>query len=148
MTNVTHARRHSTASLTVMATRRSARRPLVLAVSIVLAVIAVMYGLYVGYLYVMADEGDRPPASAVPLPAGAEILSEDVSCGSGGCATQLVVQPPRGMSPDYLADVMGATPQLRIPGTFLDPRTVSVMAWPKETTLNLAVDYHSQEYVP
>lgn len=115
---------------------------------ILLGVAAVIYGLYVGYLFMMADEGDRPPASIVQLPAGARILSEDVSCGSGGCATQLVVQPPDGVTPEQLANRMGAKPQLRISGNFIDPRTVSVMAWPKETTLALSLDYSSQEYVP
>jgi hypothetical protein len=131
-----------------MTTRIKTRRAAVRIVCAVLAAIAVVYGLHVGYLYVMADEGDRPPASVIPLPQGARIVSEDVSCGSGGCATQLVVQPPVGMTPDQLARAIGASPQLRIPGTLFDPRTVSVMAWPGEATLGLAADYYSQQYVP
>ncbi|WP_164878196.1 hypothetical protein [Microbacterium enclense] len=56
--------------------------------------------------------------------------------------------PPAAMTPEELADAIGATPRLRIPGTILDPRTVSVMAWPKGTALVLALDHFSQEYVP
>ncbi len=121
---------------------------MMVATLIAAAVVAVVYGLYVGYLFMMADEGDRPPASIVTLPAGARVISEDVSCGSGGCATQLVVEPPAGVTPARLAELIGATPQLRISGNLLDPRTVSVMAWPKEATLGLSLDYSSQEYVP
>ncbi|WZH36308.1 MAG: hypothetical protein PIR02_16295 [Microbacterium enclense] len=113
-----------------------------------LVVAALAYGLFVGYLFVMAEEGDHPSASRVSLPAGARVLSEDVSCGSGGCATQLIVLPPAGMTPEELANAMGATPQLRVPGSFFDPRTVNVMAWPKQGTLGLTLDYFSQEYVP
>ncbi|WP_431795587.1 hypothetical protein [Microbacterium enclense] len=117
-------------------------------IPVVFAVAAVAYGIYVGYLFVVAGEGDRPPASILSLPDGALIVSEDVSCGSGGCATQLHLMPPAGMTPEELADAIGATPQLRIPGTILDPRTASVMAWPKGTTLVLALGYFSQDYVP
>jgi hypothetical protein len=125
-----------------------ARRAGLRAALLVLAAVGLAYGLFVGYLFMMAEEGDRPPASRVTLPSGARVLSEDVSCGSGGCATQLSVQPPAGMTPEELADAIGATPQLRIPGSFFDPRTVSVMAWPQQGTLGLTLDYFSQEYVP
>ncbi|MCW2164816.1 hypothetical protein B0I12_001951 [Microbacterium hydrothermale] len=131
-----------------MTTPISGRRVALRAVLVVAAVVAVLYGLYVGYLFMMADEGDRPPASTVTLPQGARVISQDVSCGSGGCATQLVVEPPAGITPARLAEIIGATPQLRVAGNLLDPRTVSVMAWPKETTLGLSLDYSSQEYVP
>jgi len=112
----------------------------------------VLFGLFyaarVGWLSMMATEGDVPPASAVPLPAGAEILGESIGCGSGGCSVTFSVRPPGGQSPHALAEEMGATPQLSVPGTFWDPRTVWVSARPAGSVLNLIVDYWSSEWVP
>ncbi len=70
-----------------VAPETSRRRTGVTVIPVVFAVAAVAYGIYVGCLFVMAGEGHRPPATILSLPDGALIVSEDVSCGSGGCAT-------------------------------------------------------------
>lgn len=115
---------------------------------IVLVLAALFYGGRVAWLSMMATEGAVPPASALPLPDGAEVLGESTSCGSGGCSVTFRVRPPAGQTPEALAEEMGATPQLAIPGHFLDPRTVWVSASPAGSVLNLNVDYWSEEWVP
>ncbi|MGF3054511.1 hypothetical protein ACQUSY_11220 [Microbacterium sp. YY-03] len=58
------------------------------------------------------------------------------------------MKPPAGQTPEALAEELGATPQLSIPGSFLDPRTVWVSARPGDDTLVLIADYTSSEWVP
>lgn len=129
--------------------RRSARRRVTKIVLIVAAVVLVLcYGMRVGWLFMMADEGDVPPISAIPLPPGAKVTSESESCGSGGCSVTYTVRPPEGQTPDGLAAEMGATPQLAVPGDLWDPRTVWVHAYPTAGTLKLVADYTSGEWVP
>ena len=41
---------------------------------------------------------DPPPKGAVPLPAGWQVRSSDLSCGSGGCPTRVYVLEPPGES--------------------------------------------------
>lgn len=115
---------------------------------VVAVVLALLYAGRVAWLSMMATEGDVPPASAVPIPEGAEILGDSVGCGSGGCSVTFTVRPPHGQSPTGLAEEMGATPQLSVPGTFWDPRTVWVSARPAGSVLNLIVDYWSTEWIP
>lgn len=111
-------------------------------------VLVLLYAGRVAWLFVMADEGDVPPASVIPLPAGAEILGESEGCGSGGCTLTVTVRPPAGQSADDLAIEIGATPQLLVSGNLWDPRTVSVFARPAGGILNLNLDYSSTEWVP
>ncbi|MFS0853337.1 hypothetical protein [Microbacterium sp. 179-I 3D4 NHS] len=122
------------------------RRAVWTAVVIVLVVLAVMYAGRVFWLNVMAVEGDVPPASVVPLPSNAEILSESESCGSGGCSATLRIRPPEGLSPARLAEQMGVTPQLDVPGNFFDPRTVSVRGTPTGDLLTVSISYVSSEW--
>lgn len=129
------------------ATARS-RRTLWTVVVVVIGVLALVYAGRLGWLSMMATEGDTPPASALPLPAGAEILGESSDCASGGCWTVFTVRPPAGQSPEALAEEIGATPQLEIPGDFLDPRIIWVSAKPAGGVLLLTADYWSQEWVP
>lgn len=129
--------------------RRASRRRVTKIVLIVAAVTLVLfYGLRVGWLFMMADEGDVPPISAIPLPPDAEVISESESCGSGGCSVTYTVRPPVGQAPDGLAAEMGATPQLAVPGNLWDPRTVWVHAYPSPSALKLVADYTSGEWVP
>ncbi|MFJ4253801.1 hypothetical protein [Microbacterium sp. NPDC090003] len=114
----------------------------------VLVIAALIYAGRVAWLSMMATEGDVPPASALPLPDDAEILGENIGCGSGGCSITFTVRPPADQTPEALAEEMGATPQLAIPGNFFDPRTVWVSARPAGATLNLVVDYWSTPWVP
>ena len=124
--------------------RRAMRRALI----ITAVLLALFYGGRVAWLTMMATEGDVPPASSVPLPDGAEVLGDSKDCASGGCWVTFTVRPPEGQSPEALAEEMGATPQMSVPGTFWDPRTVWVSARPAGSVLNLVVDYWSTEWVP
>ncbi len=110
---------------------------------VIIAVLAALYAGRVFWLNVMATEGDVPPASVLPLPAGAEIIDENTGCGSGGCATTFTVLPPEGQSPEALAEEIGVTTGLDIPGTFFDPRTITVSARPDGSVLHLVADYWS-----
>lgn len=124
------------------------RRAMWAALTVTAVLLALFYGARVAWLTVMATEGDVPPASSVPLPEGAEILHDDIGCASGGCWVTFTVRPPDGQSPEELAEEMGATPQMSVPGTFWDPRTVWVSARPAGSVLNLVVDYWSTKWVP
>jgi hypothetical protein len=129
----------------VIATRK--RVAWIIAAVVVSAVF--LYGLRVAWLWMMATEGDDvPPASSISLPVGANILREDTTCGSGGCALVLEVMPPSGQSPTELARTLGATPQFRLPGNLLDPRTIYVVGEPGDEVLRLRADYFSGDYVP
>lgn len=129
-----------------MSSRSTTRTVIWICVAFV--VLAVFYGVRVAWLSVMAGEGDVPATSSVALPSGTTIVSEEKSCGSGGCWTELQVEPPDGQSADELAESLGATPQLQIAGNFFDPRTISVTAEPKGPMLLLRLDYFSGTYVP
>lgn len=133
-------------SRTVRATKT--RRTLWTLIVVTLVVLAMLYAGRLFWLNMMATEGDVPPASALPLPEGAEILGESTGCGSGGCSATFTIRPPAGQTPEALAEEMGAIPQLAIPGNFFDPRTVWVSARPAGSVLNLVVDYWSSEWVP
>lgn len=130
------------------ATGASRRRKIRTGLIVVAALLIVFYVARLGWLFMMADEGGTPPLSALPLPAGAQVLSQSESCGSGGCSMTFIVRPPEGMSPEELAAEMGATPQLSVPGNLWDPRTVWVSARPSAGDLKLVADYTSGEYVP
>lgn len=113
-----------------------------------LVVIALLLGGRYLLLFIGATEGDVPSSTSLPLPVGTEIVSEQSGCGSGGCWLELTVRPPRGTSPQELAEQMGADPQLEIPGNLLDPRTTWVRAEPGSSLLTLQADYFSQRWVP
>lgn len=118
------------------------------AVVLAILVLALLYAGRVACLFMGATEGDVPPASAVPLPAGTEILSESCECASGGCWLTIEVRPPSGRTAEDLAERIGATPQLEVPGDMIDPRTTWVWAQPRGGVLTLRADYFSQEWVP
>lgn len=58
------------------------------------------------------------------------------------------MRPVPGSSPQELAEEIGATPQLEIPGNLVDPRTIWVRAEPGGRFLTLQADYFSQTWVP
>lgn len=124
-----------------------ARRTRRVAVFLAVAVAVIWAGRLL-WLTMLASEGDVPPTSAIPLPTGSEILSEERACASGGCWVEIEVRPPSGKSPQELADDIGATPQLELPGNLIDPRTIWVWADPGGHYLTLRADYFSQEWVP
>lgn len=115
---------------------------------VVVAILALLYGGRVAVQFMGATEGDVPSASDIPLPDGATIVGESRDCGSGGCWVTFSVRPPPGQSPAELAQELGATPQLEIPGTFLDPRTTWLTAEPKTDVLSVQADYFSQRWTP
>lgn len=124
---------------------RSRARGLIVAALVVISLL--LGGRYV-LLFIGATEGDIPSSSSLPLPVGTEIVSEQSDCASGGCWLELTVRPPRGTSPQELAEQMGADPQLEISGNLLDPRTIWVWAEPGNSLLTLRADYFSQRWVP
>lgn len=125
------------------------RRGRLIAVTLVgVAIVAVGYLTWVFLLSIGTTEGDVPDRSRIDLPAGAEVIGEDRGCASGGCWLTLTVRPPAGQSALELAEEIGATPQLELPGTVLDPRTVRVWAEPSGGTLSLRADFWSQKHVP
>lgn len=126
----------------------TARRRTWKAFFVVVVILALVYGGRVALLFMGATEGDVPTASAVPLPADAEILRENRDCASGGCWVVFTVLPPPGQSPTELAEEMRATPQLEMPGTFLDPRTIWIWAEPGNSELTLRADYFSGPWTP
>ncbi|MHC2998799.1 hypothetical protein [Microbacterium sp. HJ5] len=131
-----------------MADSTATRRTIAWAVAALTAGVLLVYLLWIGWLSTMATEGDVPPVSSIPLPAGSEVIGEELSCSSGGCTAVIEVLPPDGMSPAELAAALGAAPRLEIPGNLLDPRTINVRASAGEETLTLLADYFSHQYTP
>lgn len=127
---------------------RKRRRGLVITGIVVVAVLAALYLLRLGALAVFATEGDVPAVSSLPLPEGSEVVARSEECASGGCWILVSVLPPEGTTPEELAREIGATPQVRVPGTFWDPRTVSLRAEVQGTLLVVQADLWSQEDVP
>lgn len=140
--------RRSPARVGAMSRSAVNRRAMVRAIWVTSLVLVVLYGGRVAWQMMMADEGDVPSSSSIPLPAGSTISSEEEACASGGCWIVVQVKPPAGQSPDDLATAMGATPQLRIPGNLFDPRTISVRAESNDQTLELRADYWSPGWEP
>lgn len=122
--------------------QRAGRRRLPVFVVPVLTVLALVYALWVAYLFMGATEGDVPDASLVPvIPAGAQVLSERVECGSGGCWWEVRLRPADGRTASDLAEQMGVTEQVRIRGNLLDPRTVRVESSVAGNELRISLRY-------
>ncbi|KQR20063.1 hypothetical protein ASF79_10700 [Agreia sp. Leaf335] len=130
-----------------MSDPRSRARPYLIVALVVVAVLAVLYAARVGLLLIGASEWDSPPVSAVPLPDGTEVTQVSTECASGGCWTLITVRPPDGTTPEDLKNELGTTPQSRLPGSFWDPRTVSLTSKTKGPFLVIKADYFSPEYV-
>ncbi|SMH28278.1 hypothetical protein SAMN06295885_0126 [Rathayibacter oskolensis] len=122
----------------------SQSRGAVVAAIVVVGLLAVLYLGRLGVLFVGATEGDVPPASSIGLPAGSEVVRESVECASGGCWSLLAVRPPEGMSPEELSSELGA----RLPGSFWDPRTISLSSDPQGRLLVVRADYWTRESAP
>jgi hypothetical protein len=131
-----------------VSTTRSRKRLYLIVALVVVAVLALLYAARVGLLLIGASEWDAPPASAVPLPAGAEVTQVSTECASGGCWTLISVRPPEGTTPEDLKSDLGTTPQSRLPGSFWDPRTISLTSKIEGPFLVIKADYFSAEYVP
>lgn len=117
----------------------------------VLAVVGVLTVLVLGrygLLWAGATEGDVPPRSSVPLPAGSAIVAERTECGSGGCSLVLTVRPPTGSTPADVATAIGATPTTQLPGDLVDPRPITLSAEASGTFLEVRADLWSRPASP
>lgn len=129
-----------------MPTSRTRRRTARLATAAL--VVGVLYGGWVLSLFASASEGAVPDPSRIPLPAGAEVFSEERGCASGGCWITISARPPSGQTPADMAKEIGATPRLELRGNIVNPRPVKVWAEVDGDTLTLRADYWSMTYVP
>ncbi|SEE78656.1 hypothetical protein [Ruania alba] len=102
------------------------------------------YAGHVLLLVVGAREGDVPPASAIPLPDDAQVVSEELDCGSGGCWLTVEVRPADGQSPDELATEVGSAPSLELTGNVLDPRTTYLWGEADGDVLSIQASYWSR----
>ncbi|WP_152631188.1 hypothetical protein [Agreia bicolorata] len=82
-----------------MSVPRSRKRFYLLGALVIVAVLATLYAARVGFLLLGATEGDVPPLSSIPLPAGSEVTQVSTNCASGGCWTLISVRPPDGTTP-------------------------------------------------
>ncbi|WP_396598831.1 hypothetical protein [Frigoribacterium sp. R86507] len=73
-----------------------------------------------------ATEGDVPTEAQMGFPATAVVASTGKECGSGGCWTVFDVEPADGVTQEQLRAELDAQLGDRIPGTFLDPRGITV----------------------
>ncbi|WP_206446641.1 hypothetical protein [Agrococcus sp. KRD186] len=131
---------HSVMPESVAPTTPGRRRIIVVAASIVLA-LALLYLVRLTALEIGKTEGDLPPVSALQLPMGSAVLSEQRACASGGCWLEIRVRPPEGMTPTSLAEAIGATPGGGHPGTWWDPRSISFYGEPADDALEIQLDY-------
>lgn len=118
------------------------------AIVVIAVLIVVFYVARSLWLTASVAEGAVPNAAAVPLPRGAEIVSSEVSCASGGCRHILHVRPPEGQTPSDLAEQIGATPTLRIAPNLFEPRTTWITATEIGGVLELDLDYWSGDAAP
>ncbi|WP_436532841.1 hypothetical protein [Actinoplanes sp. HUAS TT8] len=109
---------------------------------VVIAALACLWGAKFVYLVALGDEGSMPPQSRIPqVPAGATVVSQEKSCGSGGCWWEVTVQPPAGQSPEELARQMGLGNEQEKAPTLTDPGSVYVGATAVGGQLKIHVGY-------
>lgn len=108
----------------------------------VVAVVACVYAVWMGYLAVFASEGNVPPRWRLPeTPPGATVAWTGTQCASGGCWREVLVQPPAGQSVSSLADEMGLDGTRHLPWHPLDPHPVEVGATPSDDALLVTISY-------
>lgn len=126
--------------------RRRRSRKRIIVVLVVVAVLAVAltlaYGGRIAWLRLGASEGDVPPASSLSLLPGSEVISEEITCGSGGCTAIYEVRPPEGKSVEELGEKFTET---NTTGTFLDSRFVWYSAEPRGHVLVITTGYERIE---
>lgn len=125
---------------------RAGRIILLATVGTVLSAIA--YSAWALFLLAGTTEGAVPDVARIGLPPAVETVSEARECASGGSWATITVRPPAGQSAEDLATEIGATPQLVLPGSIFDPRTVWVWAEPGAGDVVLRADYWSQQHIP
>ena len=88
-------------------------------------VLGVALVLVAPVLWLQVDEGAVPSASDAPaLPAGVQVASDELSCGSGGCSLWLRLIATEGRSPAALLARAGYQERTCGPDSLLDRRRV------------------------
>ncbi|MEV4351333.1 hypothetical protein AB0J83_43305 [Actinoplanes sp. NPDC049596] len=110
--------------------------------SVVVALLAALWGLWFLALLVFGSEESLPPKSRIPdVPAGATVADQRQACGSGGCSWLLTVTPPPGQSPEDLAREMGVDHEQTLSPRPLDPAFVAVGSEVRDGRLAIYVNY-------
>lgn len=109
-----------------MTTRRWVAIGVGLGAAVLLAIAVVLLLARYALQALGATEGDVPTEAQMGFPATAVVASTGKECGSGGCWTVFDVEPADGVTQEQLRAELDAQLGDRIPGTFLDPRGISV----------------------
>ncbi|WP_144721488.1 hypothetical protein [Agrococcus jejuensis] len=117
------------------------RRGIAARVATIVAVLGLLYGCHVVRLEIGRTEGDVPPASALALPPGTVVVATDSMCASGGCWRWLEVTPAEGTTPPALMEALGTTPDRRLPGSIVDPRSIVVHAVVDDDRVGITMSY-------
>lgn len=121
----------------------SGRRAYVWIALPVAACLALFYGLFALALEIGRTEGDVPASSSLQLPVGTVVVSDDVTCASGGCWRWMVLEPADDDTPAQLAQALGATPDGEVGGWLFNPRTTFVHAVENGDLLGVSLSYWS-----
>lgn len=114
---------------------------------LVVGALVVLYLCRVLFLSMMASEGDVPSAADLHLPYGSQIVHDEKGCGSGGCWATYMVEPPAGMTPGELERQLGSSQdEVRIPGSFWDPREIGFRTSVVGDLLRVNTDYWTGKF--
>jgi len=95
-----------------------------------------------------ATEGDAPTEAQMGFPATAVVTSTGKECGSGGCWTVFDVEPADGVTQARLRAELDAQLGDRLPGTFLDPRSINVYTEDSGNGFEVRGDFWSRAAAP
>ena len=95
-----------------------------------------------------ATEGDVPAEAQMDFPATAVVTSTSKECGSGGCWSIFGVEPANGVTQEQFKAEVHAKLGVRLPGTLLDPRGISVYVEDAGTGLEVRGDFWSRPAAP
>lgn len=127
--------------------RRPAGRALWSLVATVAVVLAIGAALLLGrsaLLTLSATEGDAPTAEDMHFPEPAVVTATSKDCGSGGCWTTFTLEPVAGTTTDELEAAIGDS----VPGTLLDPRSITVTVQRDGDSLTVRGDYWTEDVAP
>jgi hypothetical protein len=104
--------------------------------------LAAAWTLWFLALLAFGNEGALPPKWRIPdVPAGATVVEQSRTCGSGGCWWQLILRPPPGQTPQDLARDMGLSREQHEWPALLDPGFVAAGAEARDDELVVHVGY-------
>jgi hypothetical protein len=124
-----------------MSARRFPQHRLVLYVATLVGCLALAYLAWFGLLISGSEEGDIPSASSISFPEGSAIVSAEKECGSGGCWAVFTVRPADGSTSAELESYLSTTFNGRVPGSFLDPRTINFKTAPGDGKVIVTASY-------